>query len=252
MGRSLKRRKRRGNSRFIIYFLLISALVIFAVRGGHYLLRHVSWFNITSIVVTGNINLDEESLKELAAEFIGTNLYSVPLKTVEYKYENIIRISDIKIRRVFPNRLKLIVEERIGFVYVKTNEGILIPVDEYGIVLDRRYSFLSENLPIICADISKKDLIPGNGTDNEVIQQAIEIHKTVIESNINENDVSEYYLSNGNFYLIELNSGSRICLGKENYREKLYKLEFIMDNIGIEKQSILDLRFEDQVVIRNR
>ena len=245
------RRKRRGNSRYILLFLLISFLLISTLYGFFFAIRNLSLFNVKAIIIAGNTNLDEEFLKELAGEFIGSNLYSIPLKTIGYKYDNIVRIDRLRIRRVFPNKLKIIVQERIGYMYIKTVEGLLIPVDVQKTILDKRGSYLSEDLPIIHTELRERDLVVGKVLEDDHVDRVYEIHKYLINGNIDEKIVSEYYLRNNDLHLIDSGTGSSICLGRKQYSEKLQKLEFILDNMGIEPGTYIDLRFADQVVIRS-
>lgn len=246
-----KQRKRRGNSRFILLFLGMVLLLITIITGFSHVIKHLSWFDIRRIVVSGNVNLEDTFLQELAAEFIGTNLYSIPLKNVSYKYENIVRIKRLRVRRVFPNRLKLIVNERVGFVYIKTAEGSLVPIDIEKTILDRKGFYLKEDLPVVHTNISVRELNTGDVLENSFVDKICEIHKMILSSNISESSISEYYQHNNDLFLIELNTGSRICLGRDNYPEKLQKLEFVFENIGIERLSFLDLKFADQIVIRS-
>jgi len=201
--------------------------------------------------VTGNTNLEEEFLTGLAVEFIGSNLYSVPLKTIGYKYDNIVRIDRLRIRRVFPNKLKIVIQERIGCMYIKTTEGFLIPIDEQRTILDNRGFYLNEDLPIIHTDLRAKDLVVGEVLDNDLVVRIYNVHNYLVKSNIDERIVSEYYTKNNDICLIDSKTGSSICLGRDNYSERLQKLAFILDNMGLEPRTFIDLRFADQVVIRS-
>ncbi len=264
-----KNRKRRGNSRYILFFILICLLIGSTGWGLSLMVRKLDFFNIRTIDVTGNQQLEEEFLKELAAEFIGKNLYEVPLRNVSYKFENIIRIERVRIRRVFPNKLKLIVQERTGYIYLKTVEGILVPLDKEKRVLatpnssyqkedytsagtDSKSFYLREDLPIFHSGLSIKDLNTGDIVNDRSLERVYHVHRLITGGRIEENSISEYYLQDDDIFLIEMRTGSIICLGEKNYPEKLHKLEFVLENVGLDPNTFLDLKFKDQVVISVR
>jgi cell division septal protein FtsQ len=217
--------------------------------GFHHIIQKLSIFNVSRVVVTGNINLDEEFLKEIAVEFLGINLYSVPLKTVSSKYDAVTRIKKINVRRVFPNRLRLIVQERESYMYLKTREGLLIPIDEQYTVLDRKESYLLEDLPIIHTDFRSDELATGARVDDDKITLIFGIHELFKESELDEHLISEYYMEDDDLRVIEVNTGSEIRLGNDGYPDKIKKLAFVWENFGFENKQIVDLRFKDQVVM---
>ncbi len=248
---SNQRKKRRGNSRYILLFIGICLLALSILWGFHHIIQKMSIFNVSRIVIAGNINLEEEFLKEIATEFIGTNLYSVPLKTVMSKYDTVPRVKKMNVRRVFPNRLKLIIQERESYMYLKTEDGSLIPIDEQYTVLDKKNSYLLEDLPIIHTNYRSADFTPGTMVEDEKIVFIFEVHNLFKESKIDENLISEYYIEDDDLHIIELNTGSEICFGNDKFPEKIEKLAFVWENFGFENKQRVDLRFKDQVVMRS-
>ncbi len=262
-------RKRRGNSRYVIFFLLIVLLLVVTIWGLNSVIKKMDLFNIKSIDISGNEHLEREFLRELASEFVGVNLFAIPVRTITYKYENIVRIEKIKIRRIIPGKLKIIVQERAGFLYVKTVEGVLIPLDKEKRILATPFTnysntsttsdnskkqgfYLTEDLPIVHTTIKLEDLVMGEILEDVFVDKVYDLHNHVLLSNINDKFISEYYQLKEEIFLIELHTGSHICLGKEDFSNRLHKLKFVMENLGIEPYTYLDLKFKDQVVIRSR
>jgi cell division septal protein FtsQ len=244
-----QRRKRRGNSRYAIFFLLIVIAIIVSGFTATHFMKRMSFFDIEQIIVDGNENLNSSFLEELALEFVGQNLFAVASNDVRLRYDNIIRIKRMKTRRSLPNKLKLIFEERKGFVYLNTKEGVIVPVDKEMMVLDNRGFYLSEDLPVFHTDISKEELLAGDTLSNEIVAEIMNVHERIALSSIDEQLISEYYFRNGNLFIVEASTGSRICLGSESFQDKIEKLEFVWQNIGIENNTKMDFRFKNQVVI---
>ncbi|MBW6516416.1 MAG: FtsQ-type POTRA domain-containing protein [Candidatus Cloacimonetes bacterium] len=245
-----KLRKRRGNSRYYLLFIVLAFLFLSMIMGFSHLVRHLSMFNIHRIIIVGNQNLDENFLQDLAAEFIGENLYSIPVRNVSNKYEDIVRIASLRVSRSFPNRLKIMINERIGYVYIRTIEGSLVPLNIQRIILDAKGIYPQEDLPIIHSRLSVSDLTTGSILDDDHIEKILNVHELILKSNIDERSISEYYIQNNNIYLIESMTGSKVILGDKDFPQRIQKLEFVMDNIGLNRRSTVDPRFDGQVVIR--
>ena len=247
--RTRNRRKRHGNSRYAVLFLFIIFGLVIAGFTAKHLLGRMSFFTIQQIVIAGNVNLNSSFLEELAQENIGQNLFQISKSAIEGRYDNIVRIKEMTVTRTLPNKLKISIKEREGFVYIKTKEGILIPVDQEMTILDNRGFYLAEDLPVIHSSIAITDLVPGERIVDEMIREICSFHTSLIASTINEKNVSEYYIKDNSLVIVEAQTGSRISLGSDSYTEKIEKLEFVWQNVGIEKESQLDFRFKNQVVI---
>ncbi len=245
-----KQRKRRGNSRYIATYLSIAILIPIMISIAYIIASRVEYFTITRIEIVGNQNLNSSFLEEMSSGFIGMNLFSVSEKNISLKYENIVRVKNTKIKRILPDKLRIIVNERTGHFYIKTVEGYLIPIDKGMVVLDNNGFYLSEDLPIIDTDLSVNALTTGTVLENDFIVEVYQIHSIIEESLIDSKFISEYYRLNSDLYIIEARTGSRICIGSKNYEERLTKLEFVWRNIGIETHQEIDLRFDNQVVLR--
>lgn len=246
------RLKKRGNSRYIVLFLFLAVALIILGNLAFHFAKQMDFFKINHIVVTGNQNLNESFIEEMAYEYIGQNLFSVSKQSLEEKYINIVRVKDTKVSRRIPNKLIINITERLGVIYIKTSEGKLIPIDEQMVVLDNKGFFLNEDLPIVQTDISSDLLIPGTTMEKELISEVMKVHALINKSMINAESISEYYFENDNLHLIEANTATRICLGREPYQDNLNKLEFMWSNLGIENNKYIDLRFNNQVVIKDR
>ncbi|MCD4797370.1 MAG: FtsQ-type POTRA domain-containing protein [Candidatus Cloacimonetes bacterium] len=246
------KRKRTGSSRFYFYFILSILVIFFASFGIRSLVTKMSFFNISDIKVYGNYNLETEFLSNISKDLLGKNIYLVSKKDVLKKYENIIRIKDVKVSRLFPNKLKIKIIEKIGLFFIKTSDGKFFPIDEKRTVLDNDNFYLKEILPIIETDIPTSKITFGSEIENEFVERVFELSKIIKAENTDFiNNISEFYCAEDDIFMVEANTGYRIVFGVENIEGKLKKYSFLEQNRTFKKETIIDLRFQDQLVIRS-
>ena len=246
------KRVRTGSSRYFVYFIISIGLVAALYFGVRTLLTKVSWFQIETIRISGNENLETEFLTNLSLDFIGSNLYDTSRRDILQKYENIVRIKDITLTRIFPNQIRLNICERKGLFFLRTREGEIFPIDEDRIVLDNDVFYAEENLPLLDTDIPSSTLGFGRKVEDEALNRFFDFYYEVTGDFPDFwKNISELYLANGEIYLVEANTGYRIVLGEDNLKDKIKRFRFLEQNRSFEKGKIVDLRYKDQVVIRS-
>ncbi len=245
-------KKKTGSSRYYFLFIFTIALIIAGYSGFRSVITKISLFEIDVIKITGNINLETEFLYNLSKDFIGQNLYAISKKDVLHKYENIVRIQDIKVTRIMPNKLRIKIIEKQGIFYIKTIEGELFPIDKNRIVLDNDNFYSDEILPTIETRIPASELTFGKKIKNEFVERVFDLHNTIISEDPDFiNHISEFYEFDKDIYMIEANTGYRIVFGNNEIEDKLKKFTFLEQNRTFEKDTIVDLRFNNQLVIRS-
>ncbi|MBN1949283.1 MAG: FtsQ-type POTRA domain-containing protein [Candidatus Cloacimonetes bacterium] len=244
-------RKKRGSSRYFVFFLLILA----GLWGGWKLLRQLlqSWdlFTIERITLEGNINLDTDFLLNLCSDFIGANLFSVNRDDIRKKFENVIRIRDLKVRKNIPGRIHIRISERQAILLVRSAEGILFPVDEEGVVLDNEKISLTEVLPVVSSKILLADLVPGKTFQNDFFAEVIKLYREIkeVDPGFFQN-ISEIYRRSDYIYLVEVNKGYEILFGEGEIAEKVKRYNFVEQNRTFERGSVVDLRFNQKLIVR--
>ncbi|MCK4694671.1 MAG: FtsQ-type POTRA domain-containing protein [Candidatus Cloacimonetes bacterium] len=245
------KKKRRGSSRYFVVFIFLIILLFGGFIGIKRIIQSIGYFNIEKIEVVGNNILEPDFLLNLCNDLIGENLFSVSKKDILKKYENVIRIKDIKVLKIIPGKLKIKIIERKAVFLIKTKEGVLYPVDEDKIILDSNYSF-KEILPIISLGLSKNEIIFGKVISNEFIDRIFDFRLSVnsVESKF-FNKISEFYEEDEDIYMVELNKGYKIIFGDGEMEDKLKRFMFLEKNRDFERGSIIDLRFKDRLIIRS-
>ena len=102
----------------IMFLLLLVAIVFIFVSGA---------FNIEEIIVEQNINLSTEQIISFSGIEKGTNIFAISKKVVKDKLKENSYIHDVTIKRVLPNKIKLIVKERqVEYVLQLANSYVYI------------------------------------------------------------------------------------------------------------------------------
>jgi cell division septal protein FtsQ len=246
-----KGRKRRGNSRFIIFFILIlmvlSGLSWVTYRG----LGKADWLRIRNIAVAGNQNVSMSTIQELLENFVGENLVQVSSREVKKQLYKIKRIERVKVIRQYPATLKVRVYEKQGFLYLKSLEGDLFPIDEKGRIMEYAIFPADEDLPIVHTRFQSNQLHTGSIVREEFVKNAINLQKKIASARPDFlKYISEYYQEGDLTYIVDAKYGTRILLGERDIDNQLRRYTFVQENGDINRKDIVDLRFSNQVVVR--
>ena len=123
-----KRRKDKMKRRLIVFvFLFLCAGVIFTVL-------KAPFFNIKTVVCTGQENLAQEEIIKAANIKTGTNVFTVNITAAKKRVAAIPSVSESNVRRIFPNKIKIWVREAREAAYVRTESGAAI-IDKDGKIL---------------------------------------------------------------------------------------------------------------------
>ncbi|MDP8269508.1 MAG: FtsQ-type POTRA domain-containing protein [Candidatus Tenebribacter davisii] len=245
-------KKKSGSSRYFFFFIVLVAMMYGIYFGINSLFMKLDMFRIKSIEIVGNEILETDFLKNICNDFININMYTISKKDVLLKYENIVRIKDIKISKIFPNKLKIIISEKKGEFFIRTENGSFFPIDKDRIVLDNVNFYEDEVLPIIGSKIPDDKITIGKIVKDELIEKVFSLKDQFAKVDPNFIDcISEFYLKGENLVLVNANIGYNIVLGDDEIEEKLKKLIFLEQNRIFERGTTIDLRYKDQLVIRS-
>jgi len=245
-------KKKSGSSRYFFFFIVLVAMIYGVYFGINSLFMKLDMFRIKSIEIVGNEILETDFLKNICNDFININMYTISKKDVLLKYENIVRIKDIKISKIFPNKLKIIISEKKGEFFIRTENGSFFPIDKDRIVLDNVNFYEDEVLPIIGSKIPDDKITIGKIVKDELIEKVFSLKDQFAKVDPNFIDcISEFYLKGENLVLVNANIGYNIVLGDDEIEEKLKKLIFLEQNRIFERGTTIDLRYKDQLVIRS-
>lgn len=247
----MRRKKRRGSSRFIFIFLLIILGLSLIYFGLKYFLSELDMFNLEHVAIKGNVNLEKQYLANFLKDEINKNIFEIDKEKIMLNYRNLTRIKDIKIKKVLPDKIQIEIKERKAIFLLKTKKGRLIPLDKEKIALSKQILYKSDILPIIDSELElDKDFYLGEIVENDFVD---EIYK--MRNQIEEYDkdffvnISEVYRENNDLIFVENNIGYKIILGEQDYQAKISGYNFIRQLRNLQKEQTIILKWDDKLVL---
>lgn len=126
-----RRNKRRMNPKLkmVLTFLVVLCL------GTGIGLMFTPIFHVQEVICEGNSRIQGEEITAAAQEINGKNIFLVRLSDIRRQVEEISMVEEASVRRVFPNKIKITVQECIpaGYIYTE-NQCVLLDLE--GKVLD--------------------------------------------------------------------------------------------------------------------
>jgi cell division protein FtsQ len=163
-------------------------------------------------------------------------------------------IKDVVVERDLPATLRVTVQERVPLAIINAAEFLYI--DEDGVVLPHSISKQLIDLPVLSGLPVDGTMKPGTRLNNVEVQEALNIlsgSKAVSKELYHL--ISEVRLRNGgDIVLYTAERGVPVIFGRGEIPSKLVRLESFWNEIvreqGAQNLQYVDLRFEDQVVVR--
>ena len=228
-----KRDKRLKRIKFFLKLILligvISGIIAFATCS--------PIFNIQNIEVINNKQLSPETIISLSELSIGQNIFKFWENDVENKIKSNAYIVSVELKRVFPNKLQINIQEREPKFSVPVL-GEYAYINTQGYILEITQNQL--NLPIITGISTKEEEIkPGNRLNNKDLTELEIILKIIsaMKENQLDKEVTSIDISNKNDYIIYMqNEKKKIHLGDgSNLSNKmLYVIAIINEEKGKE------------------
>ncbi len=194
-----------------------------------YLLGCLPFFQVSEIAVEGTTALTVDKVISLSGIQTGDNFFYLDTWNAKKDLKSkILFVEDVKIRRMLPNKVTIVVTERKSIGYIVTTDGY-IQVGEDGRLLAIQQTLSNYNLPVISGiDLSELPAI-GGFIENEKLKQALEILQNCDQSlldNIAELNVGqEYYILAYTNQKLEVRLG-----GLDNIEQRLQDLNGILTN----------------------
>jgi hypothetical protein len=245
-------RKRTGNSRYFVAFFTILCLGVSIYWGIRQFFAKIDFFQIEEVIIEGNNQIETAFLQKLTDDYIGRNLYQVSIDEIRFRFDNLVRIENIELKKVIPSKLILKIEERKGVFNLKTTDGILYPMSRDFVILDNDKFYSTDILPIVNTSLRNEDMRVGEKINDDFLNRVWNLYLTITSSYPGFFDqISEIYESENEIFLVEARIGYKIVFGDEDLVDKVKRYEFLEQNRSFEKGKIVDLRFKDQLVIRS-
>ncbi len=246
--------KKGKNSIIKIIWIIFSLLLIQAIG-------QASLFKIKEISLENNKNISLSEIEETVNPFLdsqrflffkNSNYFLINKEYLRNFLSTEYNLESIEIKKVFPNKLKIMVQERISsFIWQKNNNLYLLTSQG---VLNRKISDLNEdydNYPILVDFRAEKAQQEQIFTDLELnyINTMYLLWNEIIDEKIK---IKKMYIEDKKDFKIEINLGYNIIFNKEkDIKEQLNNLNKVLaENIIGGDIDYIDLRFGDKVYFK--
>ncbi|MEK6755027.1 MAG: FtsQ-type POTRA domain-containing protein [Bacteroidota bacterium] len=209
---------------------------------------------VRRVTVEGNRIVETAEIMQLVRIQTNAQLQDIDLTAVRKDILSHHFIKDAIVKRDLPATLKITITERVPLAIVNSAE--LLYLDEDGVVLPHSISRQLFDLPVLSGISSEIALAPGVTMSNPDVHEALQILATSkFVSKELYHLISEVRLRNGgDIVLYAAERGVPIIFGRGDIANKLVRLEAFWNDIvrerGSEYLQYVDLRFDDQVVVR--
>ncbi len=209
---------------------------------------------VKRVIIEGNRIVETAELIQLIKVQKNAQLQDIDLMAVRRDILSHHFIKDAVVERDLPATLKVTVKERVPLAIINSAE--ILYLDEDGVVLPHSISKQLFDLPVLTGMTENIQLTPGTMIKNDDVQEALRILAT--SKLVNKELyylISEVRLRNGgDIVLYAAEWGVPIIFGRGEIASKLVRLEAFWNDVVRERGSnnlqYVDLRFDDQVVVR--
>jgi cell division protein FtsQ len=235
----------------VTFQLLLLFLFLFI---GHWVYIHLlgdSYFRVREVEVEGGQKIPKETLLSLTVMEGMPNLFSVKLKEVVKRLESHPWIEQVRVRKVFPDKILIQIDERKpmaivqldGLYYIDTRGEIFSPVgdrDEYN------YPYLT--------GLTRRVLEKDPEEAKRLINKALEFLRIVGQEKLLPlREISEIHMEEAfGIHCFTKAEGVEIRIGWEDFREKLRRVSLIWSDLRKRGLSIASIDCSDlkRIVVR--
>jgi len=205
-------------------------------------------FIITDVQFFGGGTIPQDSLKRIRASLIGRNLVTVSFSDAR---ETLLAFPEVR-DAVFKRHPRHAVECRV----VKREPvallvaGDILEVDAEGVIIPRRAGKGDVDLPVITG-IGPREI--GERSGARSIERAVKILELFKKLGLSPaKQLSEIHVSGENIDLVWMGTGTLVRLGRDEYANRVRKLKTVLGILNDRERfpSVIDLRFDRQVVVR--
>ena len=194
---------------------------------------NTDYFKIKEIIVSGENGLLKEDITDKIEKLEENNIVYINTGEIEKLLRQDVRIKNISIKKIYPSKLEIKLEERKPYVYVKKGEDIFLADEElnlFGYVFEAD----AKNIPVVIYD------------GNEEVKKDLKIIISKIKNKDLYDMISEIRKSDKDYGLILVNGIEIITdtLVSTDKYDKTYRLysQKLKDN---QEVHYMDIRFKD-------
>ncbi len=223
--RERKRKKRLKVIKFLILLMIVGAMIVFALVS--------PIFNIKEIVISGNKQIDSETIVSLSKIKKETNIFKIKSSEISKNIKENAYIEKVNVKRNFPDTVEINVEERIIAYQIQVIDSYVC-IDYKGYILTK--SSDKQNVPIVEGlATSQEELLKGKKLvkdDTEALNSILKIVENGKKIEIYEK-ISKIIIDNNCYILYFQNENKYAYLG--NGSDITSKMSWVKEILDKEK-----------------
>lgn len=211
-------------------YLLFLLIVSYSAYQLYTHLLEDSFFQVREVEIRGCQKIPKETLLSLAGIEGRPNLFSLALKEISERVESHPWVDQVRVQKVFPNRILIQIEERKPMAILQLEEPFYI--DSNGVIFSRVGDRDEYNFPFLTG-LNRKMLDQDPEGTKHLIGKALEFLKIVDQEKIPPLDgVSEIRMGKiSGIHCFTLTDGLEVRMGWDHFEEKIKRLYLIWSDL---------------------
>lgn len=226
-------------------------LSLFLILGLYRYLSTAPFLQVKEITLELGSRVDPQEVVEIGGLKTGKNLLSLDIATIKSRIEKLPWVKEASIRRIFPDGLRVSVDERRPFALIHLEDSVFI-IDDNGVVFKKAVSEDAVDLPVITG-IGVDGLFR---SDKGGLNRAIRLLRIIRGDYPSLWDrLSEIRVEGGyGLRMFTTDEGAEIYIGERDFDERLRRYEVLARRLGgrLRDALLVDLDYKDRVIVRWR
>lgn len=253
----VRHRLRRRVGRALVPALKLAAILLLLGSTAAALAATIRWlltsprFAVAAVEVQGTSRLSGAEVLAAAGISPGDNLFRLNGEEVAARLRRLRPVKRAEVIRSLPNRVTLVVEERVPFTLAQA--GRLYWLDEDGIALGHELRAVTPPLPVVTGIRPEETGNGGEAADRA--RGAVSLIRSMLRTGSPlTREISEIHMSGAAGPVLYTVEGIEVRLGTADWEERLGRLDGVLAQIRSlgEPVEYVDLRFRGQVVFKPR
>jgi len=247
------KRETRGEVRFqgflkkvfrIAFHLLLVSVFLFV---GHRVYVHLlgdPFFRVREVEIEGYRKISKDTLLSLVTIDGMSNLFTIRLGEVAKRLESHPWIDHVTVRKVFPNKISIHIEERKPIAILQLEE--LYYIDHKGVIFSRVGDRDEYNFPFLTG-LTRGILEKDPAEANRLITKAIELLRIADREKVSPlEEISEVHMEKTfGLHCFAQTEGLEVRLGWDRFGEKLKRLSLIWSDLQKRRWSAASIDCSD-------
>ena len=236
------------------YVFLISSIILISLHLSVWIQDNHA-FSVRKVFVSGTHLLSSEEVMAVARVDTAGSIWDTDIEIIEERIRALPPVRDVSVSRMFPSNIHIEVEERRPVALLAGNG--LWGIDREGVLLPRFRPEVGLDFPIITGFRVKDQVVGQPIRDANILQVArfladLQTQVPVVYNLLSEITVSELF----GIRAILVEQNTPVYFGKKNLIKRSKKLQAAWEYLASERKLArvlyLDLRYDDQVIVKKR